>query len=520
MNTKPFRAITFVLGVCLMLGGLSAFALPKNTQARSAESDFNAVDDYITARMKAARIPGLSVTIVQGDEIIYSKGYGQADASGRPVTPQTPFIIGSISKTFTALAAMQLVEAGKVDLDAPVQRYLPWFRIADPVASAQITVRSLLNHTSGLPQKADTFLWTDQDAGVLERTVRYLKTVALARPIGSFGYSNANYQILGLIVQVVSGQSYEAYIEQHIFAPLEMQTSFASQEEAQRHGMATGYRWWFGVPFPATMPYLRSELPAGFLISSAEDMAHYLIALMNGGQYRNHSVLSPQGISYMQTRTAGIPFGNGWEVAELNGRTLVNQDGGTANFQGSVFFDPKARVGVFVAANVMNALDGLSSPLGVATFAAITTRGIAQSVLSLATHQPLPDQGLGIERVSLIYSLLVFALTGMLVYALVRMPRRYRRWAQRGVAQWSDLARRSGLIAALHFIWPAALLYVALTLPEWQELVWFQPDLTYWLSAVAILVALKGVIELALIWRLFWQNHQSKIPQQGALNKS
>ena len=142
------------------------------------------VDDYITARMETAHIPGLSVAIVQGDQIVYLKGYGQADPSGRPVTPQTPFIIGSISKTFTALAVMQLVESGKVDLDAPVQRYLPWFRVADPEASAQITVRNLLNHTSGLPQKADTFLWTDQDAGVLERSVRYLKTVALARPIG------------------------------------------------------------------------------------------------------------------------------------------------------------------------------------------------------------------------------------------------------------------------------------------------------------------------------------------------
>ncbi|MGZ3716270.1 MAG: serine hydrolase domain-containing protein, partial [Ktedonobacterales bacterium] len=384
-------------------------------------------------------------------------------------------------------------------------------RVADPEASAQITVRSLLNHTSGLPQKADTFLWTAQDDGVLERTVRYLKTAALSQPIGTFGYSNANYQILGLIVQTVSGQSYEAYVEQHIFAPLEMQASFTSQQQAQQHGMATGYRWWFGVPIPATLPYIRAELPAGFLISSAQDMAHYLIAQVNGGQYHDRSVLSPQGIAFMQTRSAGVPYGNGWELAALNGRTLVNQDGATANFQASIFFDPKARVGVFIAANVMNALDGLSSPLGSATFAAITTRGMAQSVLSLTTNQPLPNQGLGIARVSLIFDLLVLALTGVLVLALVRMPRRYRRLAQRGLTQWSDLARRSGWIAALHFAWPAALLYLALTLPEWKEFVWFQPDLTYWLSAVAMLVTLKGGIELALAWRVFGQARQGQI---------
>ncbi|HEX8727934.1 MAG TPA: serine hydrolase domain-containing protein [Ktedonobacterales bacterium] len=486
--------------------------MSRNARAESAPGDFNAVDDYVNARMQAAHIPGLSVAIVKGNQITYLKGYGQADPSGRAVTPQTPLIIGSISKTFTALAVMQLVESGKVDLDAPVQRYLPWFRVADPQASAKITVRSLLNHTSGLPQKADTFLWTDQDDGVLERSVRYLKTVALARPIGSFGYSNANYQILGLIVQTVSGQSYEAYVQQHIFAPLDMQTSYTSQQEAQQHGMATGYRWWFGVPIPATMPFLRSELPAGFLISSAQDMSHYLIALMNGGQYQGHSILSPQGIDFLQTQSAGIPYGNGWELATFNGRALVNQDGATANYQASVFFDPKARVGVFIAANAMNALDGLSSPPDSATFAAITTRGIAHSVLNLTTNQPLPNQGLGIERISLLYDLLVLALTGALVVALVRTPRRYRRWAQRGLAQWSELARRSGWIAALHFTWPAALLALALTLPEWKELVWFQPDLTYWLSAVAALMTLKGGIDLALAWRAFEQTRRVRPP--------
>ena len=141
------------------------------------------------------------------------------------------------------------------------------------------------------------------------------------------------------------------------------------------------------------------------------------------------------------------------------------------------------------------------------------------TVVRGSTNQPLPNQGLGIERVSLIYSLLVLALTGVLVLALVRMPRRYRRWAQRGIAQGSerahraDRARRGGGIAALHFAWPAALLYVALTVPEWKELVWFQPDLTSWLSVVAAVVTLKGGIELALLWRVFGQKHRGQMSQ-------
>src|SRR5215216_6724672 len=97
-------------------------------------------------------VPGAALVIVQGNQIVHLKAFGIADADGRPVTPQTPFFTGSTGKSFTALAIMQLVEAGKIKLDAPVQTYLPWFRAADETASALITVRQLLNQVGGLPQ--------------------------------------------------------------------------------------------------------------------------------------------------------------------------------------------------------------------------------------------------------------------------------------------------------------------------------------------------------------------------------
>ena len=106
---------------------------------------FAAIEHYVQGEMAAQRIPGLALGIVEDDRITYLRGFGTADDSGRPVTPKTPFIIGSLSKSFTALAIMQLVEAGKIELDAPVQRYLPWFRVANEGASAAITVRDLLN---------------------------------------------------------------------------------------------------------------------------------------------------------------------------------------------------------------------------------------------------------------------------------------------------------------------------------------------------------------------------------------
>ncbi len=179
----------------------------------SAAPDIAAIDQYVESEMRATRLPGLALAIVQGDKIVHLRGFGKADPSGRPVTPQTPFLIASVTKPFTALAVMQLVEAGKVQLDAPVQRYLAWFRVADPEASARITVRQLLVQTSGLPTiTGDEHMVTSGDASeeALENRVRALRATRLtAQPGTIFQYSNANYATLAMIVKSVSGQSYE-----------------------------------------------------------------------------------------------------------------------------------------------------------------------------------------------------------------------------------------------------------------------------------------------------------------------
>jgi CubicO group peptidase (beta-lactamase class C family) len=490
-----------LLSFCLLLAGVSL----SRGRAQASSTDYKDIDVYITDRMRSARIPGLAIAIVKGDRIVYLKGYGQADPSGRPVTPQTPFIIGSITKSFTALAIMQLVDAGKVELDAPVQRYVPWFRVADPQASAHITVRMFINQTSGLPQGPTFITWTWPDSpDAIERHVRLLANVELSFPPGqSFAYSNANYATLGMIVQAVSGQTYEEYVRTHIFAPLDMHNSFASQDEAIQHGMAMGYRWLFGFPVPVRLPYNRANLPAGFIISSAEDMAHFLIAQMNGGRYRDISLLSSEAIALMQAEPPPGAYGLGWQSVRIDGRRLINEDGAPANYQCSIFIDPQDGVGVFVAANVMSGLDGLSSSLSSASLGArsvrelvrrvldprdnksfllsalITSRGIAQSVLSIATHQPMP--GPGQRRVSLIFDLVILGLTGALVLSLARIPGWYKRLAQRGIVSRSRLARLCGRTAILHFTGPLTLLYVGLEVPYWIMLVLLQPDLVNWL---------------------------------------
>jgi hypothetical protein len=215
----------------------------------------------------------------------------------------------------------------------------------------------------------------------------------------------------------------------------------------------------------------------------------------------------------MQTPSSPGSYAIGWETTEFHGRTLIDHDGGNAHYQASVFIDPQAHVGVFMVMNVMNALDAFSSPSGNSPVDGPTIRSIAQSVLSLVTHQPLPDQGPRIERTSLLFDAAILALTLWLIIALLRVGPRYQQLAKRGILSRSELLRRGGLVALLHFLWPLVLASMALELPVWRELALYQPDLTYWLQSVGVIVVLKGLVEEALLWRIFRKKPSQRVFQ-------
>jgi CubicO group peptidase (beta-lactamase class C family) len=222
-----------------------------------------AIDTYVEGQMRRLKIPGASLAIIEGGEIVHLRGFGRARPGGDAPTPQTPFFIGSLTKSITALAVMQLIEAGKIELDAPVQRYLPWFRVADPGASAEMTVRHLLNQTSGLPMVAGNAVLADLDdrPDATERQVRALATLKITRPVGSkWEYSNLNYNVLGLIMEAASGESYADYVRDHIFIPLEMSLTYTSKAAAKRPG--PGPPPLVQPPLPGARPARPARLPA------------------------------------------------------------------------------------------------------------------------------------------------------------------------------------------------------------------------------------------------------------------
>lgn len=344
------------------------FKKPTLSSPAPTDTPYKSIDAYIEEQMRRLNIPGASLAIVEGDKIVHLRGFGCARPGGEAPGSQTPFFIGSLTKSITALAVMQLVEAGKVELDAPVQRYLPWFRVANLQASAQMTVRHLLNQTSGLPVSLGLANLANFEGGLnaTERQVRSLSTLKLTRPVGAkFEYSNTNYNILGLIVEAASGESYSDYIQQHIFEPLNMSHTYTSKSIAQKNGLAVGYRYWFGRPVPVpnlTIP--SGSLPSGQLISSAEDMAHYLIAHLNGGRYDCTQILSEVGIAELTRGAAEIIemgfsigyYGMGWISQDIGKSRIVSHSGIVPDFGAFMAIVPEQKKGIVLLFNANHAM--------------------------------------------------------------------------------------------------------------------------------------------------------------------
>ncbi|MGB8700793.1 MAG: serine hydrolase domain-containing protein [Thermosynechococcaceae cyanobacterium] len=348
--------LAFKIGIAIALL-LVILTWPVSVQPQP--NRLGSLESYIKQELETTRVPGAAIAVIQGNQPIYLQGFGKADPSGRMVTADTPFIMGSLSKSFTALAVMQLVEAGRIQLDEPVQRYLDWFSFADPQASAKITVRQVLNQTTGISWIDGLSFLSSRDASAdaIKRRVRALKQVTpTTQPGQTFQYSNVNYDIAGALIEAVTDQPYETYVQEHIFNPLGMQHSFASKTIAARNGLATGYRYWFGQPIAdANLPYSRSELASFLLISTAEDMGKYLAAHLNQGRYDSKQILSPARMAELHQGAAATPWGDayamGWFDEQWEGVRVLNHFGSFAGYHANMAIAPERNLGLVMLTN-------------------------------------------------------------------------------------------------------------------------------------------------------------------------
>ena len=313
------------------------------------------IEAFVAGEVRRHRLPGATYAIVAGGEVIAAGGAGAtAISGGTPATADTRYQTGSLTKPFTALAVLQLRDQGLIDLDAPVRRYLPWFAVADEGASAVITVRHLLNQTSGLGNGSwKVALEEPASRQSLERAVRALRSSKLqSQPGAKWAYANMNYSVLGLIVETLSGRPYTAYIEEQIFAPLGMADSTFAADTVKRGPHARPHMPKFGrleeSPIYADEPWWA---PAGLSQwSSARDLGQFAAAVLGNGVER---VLAPASLREAQTGAVpagfgGVLYGLGWMCVDFHGRRLAFHPGAGAGHQSMLAVLPELNLGVVV----------------------------------------------------------------------------------------------------------------------------------------------------------------------------
>lgn len=268
------------------------------------------IEAFLDRAVPAAAAPGLAYALFENGDVQLGERGERVAGSGLPVTEDTPFALGSISKSFTALAILQLVEAGGIGLDHGIGEYLDVF---EGQPGAAITIRQLLSHTSGYStlQGNQSRTGGTGEADGLANRVRQLATIAPAGQPGSqWQYSNANYLILGGLIETVSGLEYGEYIETRILQPLGMKDSFVADGEAH-DTMAIGHTPWFGGRRPvADRRTARTMAPAGGVMASAADVARYLAMMGNG----EDDLISAEHKAMMlhPASTASPHYGFGW----------------------------------------------------------------------------------------------------------------------------------------------------------------------------------------------------------------
>lgn len=345
---------------------LSVVLLPFKTYAlRNNASEINhlsndkklEVEEFINKNMDKGKIPGLSITIVKGDETIYQKGFGYSDIETRkPVDSRSLFEIGSNSKAFTSLAILNLQQNGKIKFEDEVTKYIPWLKAKYKGNQASITIEQLLHHTSGIPFKTIDKIPVSNEDNAIEKTVRTLIGVELeSKPGEKFQYATINYDVLGLVIEKVTGESYEKYVNENIINPMELNNTYLYKDEAVNKNMAKGYKIEFLKPQLYEAPIYRGNKPAGYIISNGEDMAKWLKIQMNtlSDSKFNEGLIkrSHEANRRIEPLGDGSSYAAGWFIYQKGGGE-ISHGGNNPNYSSFIVFRPEEKLGVVVLGNI------------------------------------------------------------------------------------------------------------------------------------------------------------------------
>jgi len=330
------------------------------------------IDNFVARVMKEFDVPGVSLAIVKDGQVVTARGYGLRKlGESTPVDARTLFGIASNTKAFTATALGLLVEEKKLEWDAPVIRYLPWFQLWDPYVTREITVRDLLVHRSGLGLGAGDLLWwppSTYNRREIAHRLRYIRPAASFR--SAYAYDNVLYLVAGEVIETVSDVSWEDFVSTRILKKVGMNGSNVRHSAAGAGGnVATPHARIDGTVRPIAPFASDNTNPAGGINSNAEDMAKWLLVLLGGGRLADGSQLfTPATARQLWTLVTPIPTGDpppelaalranfsgyalGFGVRDYRGYKVVSHTGGLPGYVSRVAMIPELRVGVSVLTN-------------------------------------------------------------------------------------------------------------------------------------------------------------------------
>ncbi|GAA4408055.1 hypothetical protein GCM10023168_24860 [Fodinibacter luteus] len=452
------------------------------------EQRLAAVEAYLEEERVALGVPGMAAVLVSGGEPVLEVGLGTADDVGTPVTPTTPFLIASLSKSVTALAVARLVEDGAVDPDLPVTTYLPELAPGGDT----VTVTDLLSHRAGPTTRDGLDSFSGGTGSTLEGNVERLADEL--RP-SAFAYTNAGYDVLALLVERVSGRDYEEFLGAEVFGPLGMTASTTDPGVAQEAGLALGHYRWLALGYRPERPRMPDGMVGSFrMFSSARDLGLLLAAHL--GEAPAFTAASWEWLHTGADTGSGSGYGGGLVVLPadpaaddpLLQREVLAHDGASLAYRSMMWMVPEDDLGFVVLANANDTTDE-----GQLVRVAYNVQRLLLGV-PLAEREPPPDPLYRWGKQAL--ALLVVVQVGLGLVALRAVRRRS------GGGRWRRVDRVVVLLAGLVDV--AAVMAFLVVVPALVDtpvrVVLQSPDLRL-LATVAVLAAVLGVVRLVLLAR-------------------
>lgn len=341
--------------------------------------DIDKLDNYIKKARKAWNVPGMAVAIVKNGKIVLAKGYGLKNFSKKDqVDKNTLFAIASNTKAFGSAALSMLVDEGKMKWDDKVQKYLPYFKLYDPYVSAEITIRDLLSHRSGLGTFSGDLLWYETSYSTVDilKRARFLKQKYGFR--SGFGYSNIAFMAAGEVVAAITGKPWKDFIKERFFKPLNMIDTNIGTSELKKYNNVASPHYVKKGQKTVTVPYTTSDSTgaAASINSSVSDMANWLMMLLNKGKVGDKQLISQKGLEEMWTpynsfkvssrynkmfpSTHFRSYGLGWGLNDYHGKKVISHSGALDGMISRVALVPEEKLGLVILTNSIN---GVSSPL-------------------------------------------------------------------------------------------------------------------------------------------------------------